>query len=253
MRGCLPGELPANWCRSIRSISRTIPLEHIRSNVELYGVELDDVAADELGVITGSAMLKDETRCIRCGLCAERCPVDVITMEAYTWVEPERGLIPPQSMYGEAVRANGALDRSGRGRKLEPRRRKRLTTADEGRNVMEDTKTSRDGVRGADSFIRSGLGSLCVAGGGAAVFGYQFLSPNVLYEPSPIANVGKPDRFPPDSVTRGSDGGRLHRARPEGFYALSATCTHLGCLTAWKPELGIIACPATAANSTGWA
>jgi NAD-dependent dihydropyrimidine dehydrogenase PreA subunit len=42
------------------------------------------VAADELGVITGTAMLKDETRCIRCGLCAERCPVNVITMEAYS-------------------------------------------------------------------------------------------------------------------------------------------------------------------------
>jgi ferredoxin len=27
------------------------------------------------GTITGAAMLKDETRCIRCGLCAERCPV----------------------------------------------------------------------------------------------------------------------------------------------------------------------------------
>jgi cytochrome b6-f complex iron-sulfur subunit len=29
----------------------------------------------------------------------------------------------------------------------------------------------------------------------------------------------------------------------EGFFALNAVCTHLGCLTAWKPELGIIACP----------
>ncbi len=29
----------------------------------------------------------------------------------------------------------------------------------------------------------------------------------------------------------------------EGFFALSAICTHLGCLTAYKPELGIIACP----------
>jgi formate dehydrogenase (NADP+) beta subunit len=74
--------------------------EHIRNNVELYGVELDEVAADELGVITGSAMLKDETKCIRCGLCAARCPVDVITMEAYHWVvKSPTGLIPPQSLY----------------------------------------------------------------------------------------------------------------------------------------------------------
>jgi len=58
-------------------------LDHIQQNDQLFRVELDDVAAQELGIITGSAMIKDETRCIRCGLCAERCPVQVITMEAY--------------------------------------------------------------------------------------------------------------------------------------------------------------------------
>jgi len=61
-------------------------IDHIQQNPEIYRVELDDVAAEELGVITGSAMIKDETRCIRCGLCAERCPVQVITMEAYQLV-----------------------------------------------------------------------------------------------------------------------------------------------------------------------
>lgn len=50
----------------------------------IFRVELDGVAAEELGTITGAAMLKDETRCIRCGLCAERCPVNTITMEAYS-------------------------------------------------------------------------------------------------------------------------------------------------------------------------
>ena len=65
-------------------------LEQIRANEQLFRVELDDVAAEELGVITGSVMLKDETRCIRCGLCAERCPVSEITMEAYYMVPPEQ-------------------------------------------------------------------------------------------------------------------------------------------------------------------
>ncbi|HLK50032.1 MAG TPA: FAD-dependent oxidoreductase [Bryobacteraceae bacterium] len=59
-------------------------LERITASSSNFRVELDDVAAEELGIITGAAMLKDETRCIRCGLCAERCPVNMITMEAYS-------------------------------------------------------------------------------------------------------------------------------------------------------------------------
>jgi formate dehydrogenase beta subunit len=33
--------------------------------------------------MSGLVMIKDETVCIRCGLCAKRCPVGCITMEAY--------------------------------------------------------------------------------------------------------------------------------------------------------------------------
>jgi ferredoxin len=32
-------------------------------------------------------MIKDETRCTRCGLCAERCPTEAITMEAFSFEE----------------------------------------------------------------------------------------------------------------------------------------------------------------------
>ena len=102
---------------------------------------------------------------------------------------------------------------------------------------------NKDDVTRRKSFVILGLGSLAAAGCGAAVFGYEFLSPNVLYEPSPIVNLGKPDGFPLDSVTADPAAGIYIVHAAEGFYALSAVCTHLGCLTAWKPELGIVACP----------
>jgi cytochrome b6-f complex iron-sulfur subunit len=100
-----------------------------------------------------------------------------------------------------------------------------------------------DAVNRREFFIKVGLGSMAVAAAGTALFAYEFLSPNVLYEPSPIVNAGKPEQYAPDSVTLDPATGVYLVRAPEGFYALSAVCTHLGCLTAWKPELGIIACP----------
>lgn len=92
-------------------------------------------------------------------------------------------------------------------------------------------------------FTMLGLGSLSIAAAGTAAFSYQYLEPNVLYEPSPVVNAGKPDRYPIDSVTLDVNNGIYIIHSQEGYFSLSAVCTHLGCLTAWKPELGIIACP----------
>jgi cytochrome b6-f complex iron-sulfur subunit len=58
-----------------------------------------------------------------------------------------------------------------------------------------------------------------------------------------VVNAGKPDRYPPESVTLDPQSGIFVVNSAQGFYAMQAICTHLGCLTAWKPEQGIIACP----------
>ena len=108
----------------------------------------------------------------------------------------------------------------------------------------EQKKTSdTEDLKGRRTFVKIGVGSLAIAACGTRLLGYQFMYPNVLYEPSPIVNAGRPDRYPADSVTLDPETGIYVVHSAEGFYALSAVCTHLGCLTAWKPDLGIIACP----------
>jgi NAD-dependent dihydropyrimidine dehydrogenase PreA subunit len=41
----------------------------------------------EAGGLPLSAMVKDDERCIRCGLCAIRCPTDAMTMERFSITE----------------------------------------------------------------------------------------------------------------------------------------------------------------------
>jgi cytochrome b6-f complex iron-sulfur subunit len=108
--------------------------------------------------------------------------------------------------------------------------------------MAEETKKT-DNVNRRQFFAKLGLGSLGIAAAGTVAFAYQYLEPNVLYEPSPIVNVGNPDRYPLDSVTLDATMGIYIIHSQEGFFSLSAVCTHLGCLTAWKPEQDMIACP----------
>jgi len=60
--------------------------------------ELLHLAPTELATSEGSVMVKDETICIRCGLCAERCPVNTITMEAFEVFDHDPSLVQIEQM-----------------------------------------------------------------------------------------------------------------------------------------------------------
>jgi len=87
------------------------------------------------------------------------------------------------------------------------------------------------------------IGALGIAGLGSVAVTYQFFSPNVLFEPATQFRAGQPDLYPIHSVTYLQDQQVYIVRMPEGFYAVSAVCTHLGCITQWKEEAQMIACP----------
>jgi ferredoxin len=45
------------------------------------------IGAQTAGWESASAMLLDPDHCIRCGLCAERCPTEAVKMEAFRFTE----------------------------------------------------------------------------------------------------------------------------------------------------------------------
>jgi len=66
-------------------------MERLHKEKELRSLDLQHISPDELSSLEGSVMVKDETICIRCGLCAERCPVNTISMEAYEVSDEDLG------------------------------------------------------------------------------------------------------------------------------------------------------------------
>jgi cytochrome b6-f complex iron-sulfur subunit len=78
-------------------------------------------------------------------------------------------------------------------------------------------------------FFWIGCAAIAAATVGFLVSTFRFLVPNVLYEPPSRFSIGRPSSFPPDSVTFIADRRLFVFNSDEGFYVISAICTHLGC------------------------
>jgi ferredoxin len=75
--------------------------EYCLAIVPIEELEIDEptrsalIARAEANGTPLSAMVKDDQRCIRCGLCAIRCPTNAMTMERFTiterWTSPLGG------------------------------------------------------------------------------------------------------------------------------------------------------------------
>ena len=66
--------------------------DRLSQEKDLRSLDLQHISPEELNQGEGSVMVKDETVCIRCGLCAERCPANTISMEAFEVFEQDPSL-----------------------------------------------------------------------------------------------------------------------------------------------------------------
>lgn len=96
--GC--ADVCPSLCLRLVSVDRLEPSPELALLIACYGAE----TAGEV-----SAIIKDEDRCIRCGLCAERCPTGSITMERFLfrkeWQTCQR---PPAAQSGGGTSLAGA-------------------------------------------------------------------------------------------------------------------------------------------------
>ncbi|MGE5346903.1 MAG: ubiquinol-cytochrome c reductase iron-sulfur subunit [Acidithiobacillales bacterium] len=94
-----------------------------------------------------------------------------------------------------------------------------------------------------DLFTRFGVAACAVAAAGSGVVTLDFLKPKVLFEPPTTFNAGSPLDYPDGTVRFNRERRAYVVGGDGGIYALSAVCTHLGCITRYVSDENAIACP----------
>ena len=129
-------------------------------------------------------------------------------------------------------------------------------------DTTQDKKASEEAPRKAPTLVRSplrgevnrrsflslmGFAWVTFTAATAGLLGAmgRFLFPNVLYEPPQEFKAGFPEEFAVDQVDErfAAAYGVWIVREPEGFFALSTVCTHLGCTPNWLSADEKFKCP----------
>ncbi len=110
-------------------------------------------------------------------------------------------------------------------------------------NPEDPTTLAEDGPNRRDFFSRVALAACAVAAAGSGVVTMDYLKPKVLFEPPTRFRAGNPLDYPEGVVRFNKQQKAYVVGAPGGVYALSAVCTHLGCITRFLSDEKCIACP----------
>jgi cytochrome b6-f complex iron-sulfur subunit len=94
-----------------------------------------------------------------------------------------------------------------------------------------------------DFLTRVGIGACAAACAGSGAVTLDYLEPKVLFEPPTTFRAGRLIDYPEGTVRLNKEQKAYLVGASGGVYALSAVCTHLGCITRFRSEENLIACP----------
>lgn len=94
-----------------------------------------------------------------------------------------------------------------------------------------------------DFLTRIGVGACAVAAVGSGVVTLDFMKPKVLFEPPTTFKAGDPGDYMEGTIRFNKEKKAYVVGGSGGVYALSAVCTHLGCITRFLSDQNVIACP----------
>jgi cytochrome b6-f complex iron-sulfur subunit len=88
-----------------------------------------------------------------------------------------------------------------------------------------------------------GTGAMGIAALGTAITAVRYMWPEVLFETERRFRIGKPEEIAVGTLVVLPQQKVYVMHVADGFFAMSATCTHLGCLTQYEKENNRIFCP----------